>query len=216
MKRRAGGPRAVLFDWDGTLVDSAETSFHSYVRVFQAFGIPFDRERFAATYSPNWHHTYVALGLPRGRWEEADALWRQAYATHRHGLVTGASAALARLQAGGLVQAVVTSGERERVSGELRLLGVDAFFAVTVFGEDARQRKPHPEALLLGLERLGVAPDHAAYVGDSPEDVEMARAARVYSVGIPGRFPNRGALADSAPDLLAADLGEAAEKLLAG
>jgi phosphoglycolate phosphatase len=102
------------------------------------------------------------------------------------------------------------------VSGELRLLGVAGFFAVTVFGEDARQRKPHPEALLLGLERLGVAPDHAAYVGDSPEDVEMARAARVYSVGIPGGFPNRAALAASAPDLLAADLGDAVGALLAG
>lgn len=209
------GRRAVLFDWDGTLVDSAEASYRCYLRVFQALGIPFDRERFAATYSPNWHHTYLALGLARERWGEADALWREAYATQASSLVAGAFEALQRLHAGGLLQAVVTSGERDRVSRELRSLGVASFFAVTVFGEDAHRRKPDPEALLLGLERLGIAAERAAYVGDSPQDMEMARAAGVYAVGIPGGFPNRAALAASAPDLLATDLGEAVTKLLA-
>jgi phosphoglycolate phosphatase-like HAD superfamily hydrolase len=83
-----------------------------------------------------------------------------------------------------------------------------------VYGEDARRRKPHPDALLLGLERLAVSAARAAYVGDSPEDVEMARAAGVYAVGIPGGFPNRDALSASAPDLLAADLEEAVTTLL--
>jgi HAD superfamily hydrolase (TIGR01509 family) len=216
MKAPPAGLRAVLFDWDGTLVDSAETSFRCYQRVFGSFGLPFDRERFAETYSPNWHYTYVSLGLPREQWDAADALWREAYATHANRLVTGAQDALTRLQAGGLVQGVVTSGERERVSRELDLFGVAGFFEVTVFGDDARQRKPHPEALLLALERLEVPARQAAYVGDSPEDVEMARAAGVRSVGIPGGFPNRAALAASAPDLLAADLLEAANALLTG
>jgi HAD superfamily hydrolase (TIGR01509 family) len=207
--------RAVLFDWDGTLVDSAEASFRSYVRAFEAFGIPFDRGRFAATYSPNWHNTYLAVGLPRDRWDAADALWREAYATHANRLVAGAAAALERLRSEGIAQAVVTSGERERVSRELAQLGVAGFFDATVFSEDARRRKPHPEALRLGLARLGVAAAHAAYVGDSPEDVEMARAAGVYSVGIPGGFPNHDALAAAAPDLLATDLEGAVRGLLA-
>ena len=51
-----------------------------------------------------------------------------------------------------------------------------------------------------------IAPGEAAYVGDSPEDVEMARAAGAFSVGVPGGFPNREALEASAPDLLAEDL----------
>jgi HAD superfamily hydrolase (TIGR01549 family) len=210
-----GVRRAVLFDWDGTLVDSAEASFRSYVRAFEAFGIPFDRARFAATYSPNWHNTYLALGLPRERWDAADALWREAYATHANRLVAGVPDALERLRSEGIAQAVVTSGERERVSRELAQLGVAGFFAATVFSEDARRRKPHPEALLLGIARLGVAAEHAAYVGDSPEDVEMARAAGVYSVGIPGGFPNHDALAAADPDLLATDLEEAVRGLLA-
>jgi HAD superfamily hydrolase (TIGR01509 family) len=205
---------AVLFDWDGTLVDSAETSFRCYVSVFGALGIPFDRARFEQTYSPNWHHTYVALGLPPERWGEADALWREAYAGHSNLLVPGAGESLARLKQAGLVLGIVTSGERPRVWGELNALGVAGFFGATVFGGDARNRKPHPEALLLGLKRLGVVAELAAYVGDSPEDVQMARAAQVYSVGIPGGFPNREALRESRPDLLAADLDDAASTLL--
>ena len=53
--------RAVLFDWDGTLVDSAETSFRAYVSLFRELGIAFDREEYRRTYSPNWHRTYEAL-----------------------------------------------------------------------------------------------------------------------------------------------------------
>jgi len=83
-----------------------------------------------------------------------------------------------------------------------------------VFGGDTPNRKPHPEALLLALERMAVAPGRAAYVGDSPEDVEMARAAGVRAVGVPGGFPNREALAASRPDLLAPDVLSAVNALV--
>jgi phosphoglycolate phosphatase-like HAD superfamily hydrolase len=62
---------------------------------------------------------------------------------------------------------------------------------------------------------MRVAPADAAYVGDSPEDIQMARAAGVYAVGIPGGFPNQDALRRSAPELWAEDLADAAERLLA-
>ena len=101
----------------------------------------------------------------------------------------GALAALQRLQAAGLALGVVTSGERERVSRELAISGRGRFFGPWSAAGDTAQRKPHPEPLLLALERLGLAAGEAAYVGDSPEDVEMARAAGVYAVGIPGGFP---------------------------
>jgi phosphoglycolate phosphatase-like HAD superfamily hydrolase len=83
-----------------------------------------------------------------------------------------------------------------------------------VCGGETEQRKPHPAPLQLALERMGIAPEEAAYVGDSPEDVQMARSASVYTVGIPGGFPNRQALAASAPDILAPSLDAAIEELL--
>jgi HAD superfamily hydrolase (TIGR01509 family) len=206
--------RAVLFDWDGTLVDSADLSFRCYVTVFTRFGVPFDRDAYARTYSPDWYRTYRLLGLDEATWPEADLLWRSHYASHGAALLPGAEQALARLAAAGLVLGIVSSGERERVDREHRALGLERFFEVLVCGGDTVERKPHPEPLRLALERLRIPPGEAAYVGDSPEDVEMARAAGVYAVGIPGGFPNQDTLRASRPELWVGDLAEAAERLL--
>jgi HAD superfamily hydrolase (TIGR01509 family) len=214
MSTPPAGLRAVLFDWDGTLVDSAELSYHCYVRTFERFGLPFDRAQYQATYSPDWMKTYVGVGLPEERWPEADRCWLEHYAAGHAPLLPGAREALDRLRGRRLALGVVTSGERTRVAREIADHGLGTVLATLVGHGDYRQRKPHPEGLLLALDRLGVAPGEAAYVGDSPEDVMMARAAGVFAVGIPGGFPNREALVASAPDLLAPDL-EAAAAFLA-
>ncbi len=208
------GLRAVLFDWDGTLVNSAETSFRAYVGLFRELGITFDRDHYRRTYSPNWHRTYEAMGLPRERWDEGDALWLRFYAEERNELLPGVREALTRLQQSGRAQGIVSSGERSRVTQEMRDLEVHQFFEVAVCGGDTENRKPHPEPLLLALGRMGLRPEEAAYVGDSPEDVEMARSAGVFAVGVPGTFPNREALLASSPDLLTPDLAEAMARLL--
>jgi beta-phosphoglucomutase len=208
------GLRAVLFDWDGTLVDSAEASYRCYERLFGEYGMDFDRGRFESTYSPNWHRTYEALGLPHESWEEADARWLRHYAAEETRLLAGARETLERLRDAGLTLAVVTSGDRRRVTAELFRLGVASLFDSLTCADDTVKRKPDPEPLFLGLARVGVPAERAAYVGDSPEDVEMARAAGVWAVGVPGGFPNRAALAASRPDLLAPDLATAADALL--
>ncbi len=206
--------RAVLFDWDGTLVDSAELSYRCYVAVFDRFGMAFDRDAFARTYSPDWYRTYRTIGLDECHWPEADRLWQTHYATDSAQLLAGAREGLARLRDAGLLLGLVTSGERERVEREQAALGIDGTFTVMVCGGETPHRKPHPEPLLVALERLGAPAAESAYVGDSPEDVEMARRAGVWSIGIPGGFPNRAALAQSRPDLLAEGLGAAIDALL--
>jgi pyrophosphatase PpaX len=208
------GLRAVLFDWDGTLVDSAEKTFACYVRVFAAYGIGFDHAAFERTYSPDWYRTYEEVGLPRERWPEADARWLSCYATAPSLLLPGARETLERLADAGLVQGLVSSGDGSRVRREIEEFGIARFFGVVVCGGETARRKPDPEPLLRALGRLGLAAGVTAYVGDSPEDVAMAKAAGVVSVGIPGRFPNRQALAAAAPDVLAFDLGTAADALL--
>jgi len=100
-----------------------------------------------------------------------------------------------------------------RVRREIVALGVAPFFSTVVCGGETRERKPHPEPLLVALDRLGVAPGESAYVGDSPEDVMMARAAGAIAIGIPGGFPNRSALERAAPHVFAADLESALSAL---
>ena len=211
---RASRPQAVLFDWDGTLVNTAEASYRCYEKLFGSYGIAFDRDAFRRTYSPNWHLTYSALGLAEERWAEADARWLGHYCEEEVVLIEGAREALLRVGEAGLRAGLVTSGDRVRVSRELAGLGVAALFEVLVCAEDTVQRKPHPEALLLALERMRLAPAEAVYIGDSPEDVQMAQAAGVRAVGIPGAFPNREALAAARPDPLEASLSTALDAIL--
>jgi HAD superfamily hydrolase (TIGR01549 family) len=205
---------AVLFDWDGTLVNSADVSFRCFESVFAGYGIAFDRSAYASTYSPNWHRTYTAVGLPPESWSEADARWVEGYCRETIPLIEGARLAVDRLTAAGLAVAIVTSGDRVRVERELVAHGLDQIFRVLVCGPDTVNKKPHPEALLLALARLDVSPRRAVYVGDSPEDIEMARAGGAWSVGVPGGFPNVEALARSRPDLLAPRLADAVDAIV--
>jgi len=208
------GLEAVLFDWDGTLVNTAEASYRCYEKLFGSYGIAFDREAFGRTYSPNWHLTYSALGLAEERWAEADARWLRHYGEEEVVLIEGAREALLRVREAGLGAGLVTSGDRVRVSRELAHLGVAGFFQALVCAEDTAERKPRPEPLLLALDRMRLAPGRAVYIGDSPEDVQMARAAGVRAVGIPGAFPNREALAAARPDVLESTLAAALDRVL--
>ena len=207
--------RAVLFDWDGTLLDSAEASYRCYRRLFAPYGIDFTREVFARTYAPDWYRTYQGIGLPRDRWVQADARWLEIYGEESCALRSGTPEELARIGSAGVLAGLVTSGSRGRVENELARLDITSAFSTVVCGEDAREKKPHPEALFTALSRLGLQAADAAYVGDSPEDIRMARAARVFAVGLEGGFPNAEALRASAPDALARDLAEAVDIVLA-
>jgi len=203
-----------LCDWDGTLLDSAEASFRCYRRLFEPYGIDFTHELFTKTYAPDWYRTYAGIGLPRDRWSEADARWLEIYRDEACALVAGAKESLVRIASAGVRAALVTSGTRSRVEAELGRLGLAGAFAAVVCGEDAVRKKPDPEALHAGLALLEIESSDAAYVGDSPEDVHMARAAGVYAVGVEGGFPNREALRTAEPDLLAGDLVAAIDALL--
>jgi HAD superfamily hydrolase (TIGR01509 family) len=203
--------QAVLFDWDGTLADTAEASFRCYEKLFAEMGVAFDRDTYARTYSPNWYVTFRMLDIPESRWREADSRWLEHFAAERVEMIDGARELLDLLAERGIAAGLVTSGSRERVQREIEEYGLAAHLGTCVFGCDVEEKKPHPAALLLALGRLGVPPEAAVYVGDSPEDIAMARAARVYSVAVPGRYPNREALLAAAPDAVADSLRAVAD-----
>jgi phosphoglycolate phosphatase len=198
--------KAVLFDWDGTLLDSAEATYRCYGRLFSGYSLAFDRETFARTYCPDWYRTYEQLGLDRAFWDEADRRWLGFYAEEPPELLAEAREGLARLARAGIPTALVTSGQRERVVADLERLGLASTFASLVCGSDLPERKPDPAPLRRALQELGMAAGEAAYVGDSPDDVKMAQAAGVRAVAVPGGYPNRPELVASQPDVFAETL----------
>jgi HAD superfamily hydrolase (TIGR01549 family) len=105
---------------------------------------------------------------------------------------------LATLKDEGRRLGIVTAKRRLTVELAFAQLPIEHFFDVVVGGDETDRHKPDPAPLMLALERLGVAADDAAYVGDSPFDMQAAKAAGLYAIGVSwGRIHGREALADA-------------------
>ena len=197
----------VLFDWDGTLLDSFQADSSAYLAMFSEMGITWGLDQLAQHYSPNWYDVYRAAGLPKQHWSAADTAWRKHYAGFRLRLIPGARKVLTavgrRYKLG-----LVTSGDRDRVLRQLREFRLTKSFHARVCSGDTEHRKPHPGPLNFALQCISLAPAHCVYVGDSPEDVQMAKSAHVRVIGVLGPFPTEKRLRASKPDLLLTSITE--------
>ena len=72
----------VLFDWDGTLLDSYQADSQAYLAMFRAMGVNWGLQELEHHYSPDWYTVYRAARIPEARWDEADRVWRTYYAKH--------------------------------------------------------------------------------------------------------------------------------------
>lgn len=201
MKRKLLPTRVVLFDWDGTLLDSFTADTRAYIAMFAALGIRWTSRDLARHYHPDWYRVYRAAKLHRSRWGQADKIWREAYGKESPKLLPASRKVLCAL-AKRFTLGIVTSGDGDRVRLQLRNLGLSDAFAVCVCAEDAAHRKPHPAPLRRALELLRTDPCECVYVGDSPQDIEMARRAGVRAIGVFGPFPTALGLRVARPELL--------------
>jgi phosphoglycolate phosphatase len=202
-----GKIEGVLFDWDGTLLNSYAADSAAYLAMFREMGIAWTLEDLARHYSPNWYRVYRAAKLPRHRWDDADRAWRAQYANHRPRLMAGARRVLEQLSRKHQL-GLVTSGDRDRVVRQLGAYRLRRYFATPVCSGDTRYRKPHPAPLRLALKQMRLAPATCVYVGDSPEDLEMARRAGVRAIAVLGPFPTEARLRAAKPDALLESIRE--------
>jgi HAD superfamily hydrolase (TIGR01509 family) len=184
-----GDIKAVLFDLDGTLLDSFHLHYAAYETMFGHFGIEMSRELFLTTYSPNWYRTYEAFGLDQEHWERANLLWLEAASTHAPELFPGVIELLSELKRDHVL-GIVTSGSKSRVTNDLERLGITQHFSSIITGDDITEPKPAPEALERALNDLSISPREAIYVGDAHADFEMSRAAGVPFIGVASEFVN--------------------------
>lgn len=201
MNRLAEKISAVLFDWDGTVVDSAQLGLVAYEKCFADLGIPFDQETYRAVYSPNWLAVYEGLGLPKEHWQRADELWTHHYDQQSAKLIEGAGETVAKIKKKGYRLGVVSSGNECRINREVKELGLSGVFEVMICHEHISNRKPHPEGIEIALQLLGISPAQTAYVGDSPEDIQMGKSANVTTVGVLSSYPTSWKLRAAEPDI---------------
>lgn len=194
----------LLFDLDGTLIDSIDLILRSYrhtMRVHRGEEPPDDI----------WME---GLGTPLSvqfrRWTDDEVEIRamvETYRTynlaHHDELVRaydGVVEQVLRLDAGGKTLGLVTSKMRGGALKGLRLVGIEAAFDVVVGSDEVTHPKPHPEPVLLALERLGRAPADAVFIGDSRHDIECGRAAGVKTAAVLWGPFDREHLEDLDPD----------------
>jgi pyrophosphatase PpaX len=203
---------AILFDWDGTLVDSLGAFHRANAIVMDAFGLAFDVARYREHYTPDWREMYRRLGVPHDRLEEANELWEETFADDGDAVIPfpGTLGALERLRTAGVVLGIVTAGHRDVVEPQLARTGLGPLLPIRVFGDDLPVHKPDPEPLRLALRLAGDGhrPETSIYVGDAPTDMLMAVAVGARPVGI------ESALGDP-DDLRAAGAAELAPSVAA-
>ena len=191
----------LLFDWDGTLFDSASTGFAAFQKTFADLGVTFTREIYESCYSPNWYAMYETLSLPKDNWKAADEIWLEHYGEEPPRLVQGAGETLHTLRDRGYRLGIVTSGTERRVTREIEQLGLTSTFEALICNEHIVNKKPHPEGLEKAMRLMGKGKDTCSYVGDAPEDVRMGKNAGLMTVAVRSAYPTSRRLRDERPDI---------------
>lgn len=206
------GIAAVLFDLDGTLIDTTELIFQSYQHGFGlVLGTPMTREELYLGFGRPLPEAVAAILEQRGVvLPAADfaALVDRILAEYRvfnrreHDRLTrefpGVRETLAELRRRGYRLGLVTSKTRDIAERGLALAGLNGAFEVEVFMEDSIFHKPHPDPLWVALERLGLRehPERAIYVGDSTHDMIAGNAGGLRTAAaLWGPFPLESLLA---------------------
>jgi HAD superfamily hydrolase (TIGR01549 family) len=203
--------RAVVFDWDGTLVDTLPAILQANVEVLREYGVAFDETVYRSAYVPDWRHMYRRLGVPEAALEAAGSRWLELYrSTGGLAPFEGVVDALHRLARAGHRMGLVTAGDRSVVDDQLARFELTDLLPVRICGDDPLPPKPDPEPLQRALELLDAAslPEPPIYVGDAPDDMRMARTVGIRGVGIVGPLA-------TAQDLLVAGATETTPSVVA-
>ena len=189
-------PQAVIFDLDGTLIDSLAQTFAAMREAVTPFleRPPTDQEIYAR-FGPADHWIVGEMVPP----ERREAAVRRLMEAYERGLAAtpvfpGVRAMLEALAARGLKLGLCTGRGRPSTDLLIDRLGLAPFFAASVTGEEVPRAKPAPDGIRATAAKLGVAPEATVYVGDSIKDVEAGLAAGAWTIaalwgGIEGEPP---------------------------
>jgi HAD superfamily hydrolase (TIGR01509 family) len=182
--------KSVLWDLDGTLIDSEQYHWLAWRDTMAAEGVALTHERFLETFGlrndaiiPQWIPNATADRIDQIA-SAKEQLYRRL--VHEGGLdpLPGARHWTERLAREGWLQAIASSAPRENIDAVLAVIGLADCFQAVVSAEDVTLGKPDPQVFLTAAARLGSAPARSIVVEDAPAGVEAARRAGMPSIGV--------------------------------
>lgn len=187
------GIETLLFDMDGTLIDSSDGVVDCFNYVFDRIGVPRPPpEVIKATIGYPLDEAFARFTDhdPRRCYDLFQARAREVLVESAF-LLKGVRETLEYLHAQGYVLGVATTKRSEHITGILGRLGVIGLFSAWSGSDEVRRVKPDPEVLHLTLRKLGRGAGGAAYVGDTPLDVRAARSAGITAIAVLGGTGSR-------------------------
>lgn len=189
-------PRAVLWDVDGTLIDSAEYHWLTWRETLAGEGYDLTREQFEASFGRRNDEIlrgYFGRDLAQAEVDRIgaakEARYRELVRTRGIEPLPGVRRWLARLRAEGWHQAIASSAPHLNIEAILAALDISAYFDAVASAEDVERGKPDPQIFLAAAGKVGAAPERCVVVEDAPAGVEAARRAGMRSIGVLSSHP---------------------------
>lgn len=201
----------LVFDWDGTLMDSAGAITASLQAACGDLDLPVPdaaKARYVIGLGLNDAMAHILPGLDPARFQDVAARYRVHFLAQDSGttLFHGAAAAIAELHAAGFLLAVATGKSRRGLDRSLAATGLKPYFHATRCADEGHS-KPHPGMLRGLMEDLEVESGRTLMIGDTTHDMEMARAAGVARLGAAYGAHAKSALLDYEPLACVDDIG---------
>ena len=205
---------AVIFDLDGTLIDSIDIYFRIVENALERLDLPpVPRSKIlAAAESEDFRWELV---LPPETLKRRENIIEEAWAAINDiappmfaaelDIIEGADGILKMISASGLKMGLVTSTQSHYLETKmlpLKNAGVDKLIEIIVTSDDVEQRKPAPDPLIMCAQKLELKPDSCVYVGDTTTDMQSGKAAGMHTVGVLTGFDDYNALNQEQPDAI--------------
>lgn len=184
--------QVAVFDLDGVLIDSEPLMRFAFAESYKAVvgvGLP-PIESYLEHMGESFPRIMDRLGLPHSLWTPYKAICRARMDLIR--LFPDSHRLLEYCRDAGIRMAILTGKDRERTEEVLKYFDLQGFFAVVAGSDQLTHGKPHPEGILLALDRLGCKPQDAVMIGDAVNDILCAQRAGVPAIGVTwGTKPER-------------------------
>jgi beta-phosphoglucomutase family hydrolase len=183
--------RAVIWDLDGTLIDSSHLHWEAWQKVMESENIALTYEQYVADFGKR-NDEILRGRLGADLSDEfitrvslaKEEVYRDLIRTKGLELLPGARYWLERLKNEGWLQALATSAPRGNIDAVFAALGIGEYFDAAISSEEVKAGKPEPDVFLAAAAKMGVAPRDCVVIEDAPAGVEAARRAGMRAIGV--------------------------------